>query len=298
MKIKNTILTASAVALTALMSSCNMDNNSTQYFNVSLCNLVIPADADAEVTAQSKVNYKVLYHLGNGTATVTSDAMNIGGKSISLTSDPMKFSERISTSGYARNFSGNGSMSDGTAVTGLTGFESTLFYYYPTVVPGIVGVTPITNCVGLKYNVGSEYEVKTFGQDMYFAGETVTHFSMPDAPGQSFSYKESIYRIVFSDDLSKATVVIYNAKFAPQAPTLTAVCLTGLEVKLNRNGYDITGENVIPKVLETDGVTEYQHYIFNKFSFQSAGDMLTKCVCSYTVAGSFQGAFEGAYVLN
>ncbi|MDE5773209.1 MAG: hypothetical protein K2H86_01960 [Muribaculaceae bacterium] len=300
MNIKSKIFMLTAVGGAMLLGGCNLDNDGTSVFvDVALCNIVIPTDADQPVTAQSNVKYKVVYNLGKATATVSSEPMAIGGQNISLQSDPMSFTEKIASSGYARNFSGAGTMSDGVGVTSLKGAESTLFYYYPTAVPGVIGVNPINNRLCLSYEIGSDYKVKTIPQDLYFAGETVTHYSFQGQDGLSYTCKDAFYRVCFSDDMKSATVVLYNIQFASQMGTpIKAICLKDLKVNYSPAGYTVTGVDVVPLVSQQDGVViEYKNFTFDSFTLQSTGEMLTKCICNYTVHGIYHGAFEGSYMV-
>lgn len=296
--IKLCALATVALAASAMLTGCKLDGNDmTQYFSVSLCNLIIPTDPSQPVTATSGSSYKVNYNFTQGKVTVSAEDVVIGDKTLNLTSDEMSFTERMNSAGYVRDFKGDGKLSDGTLVSDLEGFESTLFYYLPTAVPGVVGVTPIDNRVVFSYNVGFEYQVKTFPQDIYFGGETVTHYSIPGQDGKSFSNKESVYRVYFNKDLKTATVVIYNVRFAEEMPRpLKAVALVDLKVTFGRNGYTVSGENIIPKMMEGDGVTDYPERTFTSFTLTSAGAKLTDCVCDYTVLNVFKGHFEGSYV--
>lgn len=293
MNIKSGFITAAVMAGAFVLTGCNLDKGvSTTYVDVVLCNLVIPADETAEVTAQSNVMYKIQYNFSDGTATVSSDLMKIGGAEISLSSNPMSFSEKISTVGYARNFKGSGMMSNGATVSNLTGAESTLFYYYPTVVPGVIGVTQINNRLCLGYEIGEEYTVRTFGRDLYFGGETVVH----GQGGTSYSCKDAVYRLYFASDMKTATVVMYNISYAEGMPVLPAICLENLQVSYSAGGYTVSGKNVVPKVMMNGSVNSSEGYTISDFRMQSTGEMLTGCICNYTVSGRYNVSFAGHYM--
>ncbi|MDE5552413.1 MAG: hypothetical protein K2I91_04345 [Muribaculaceae bacterium] len=297
MNIKSGFIALGAIAGSVLLTGCNLDKGeSITFADVTLCNLVIPSDASSEVTAQSNVKYKIEYNLGEGKVSVSSDVMKVGGAEMSLTSNPMTFSEKVSTVGYARNFKGTGKMSNGDNVSNLTGAESTLFYYYPTVVPGVIGVSQINNRICLSYEIGDDYTVKTFGRDLYFMGETILHSSAPGQQGASFTWKEAVYRLYFAENMKTATVVVYNITFAENMPALEAMCLENLDVSYSPAGYTVSGKNVVPKVMMKGNVSSVDRYLFNDFRLQSTGEMLTKCICNYTVSGVYNVSFEGQYM--
>ena len=287
-----------AAACSMMLGGCSLgDDELTTYFSISLNNLIIPADPDAAPIVQKGCSYKVNYDLAKGLATVSTADLKISGDAASFTTDEMKMTQRMAQGNYyIREFSGAGHMDDGSYdIVNFKGVETQLFYATPTLIPGISNVTMDAGVV-FTYGIGDKYRVKTFMSDMNFKGETVTTFSMK---GQTINYvnNDPVYRIKFSDDLKKATLVIYNVRFAEQMPKpLAAVIVKDLDVTFTRQGYVISGSERVPEVLEGGATTEYPNYTFNSFKFTADSDDLTKAVCEYTVAGRFKGVFKGNYL--
>lgn len=274
------------------------DDEVTQYITDNLCSLVIPADESVAPYAIANTQYTFNYNLTKATMTVSGSDLRLGENVVSFESEPMRFKEFVANngSGYYRTFSaGTGKLNNSqTVVNEISGFETTLFYYYPTAIPGVIGVSAIDRRMAVDFNVGDEYEVKTFPRDMYFGGETTTHYAFG---GEQKSYVDNgtIFRVYFNDALTKATVVMYNANFAEEMPKLKAIALQNLTVTFSAAGYRIQGKNVVPQVYEGGGVTDYQNFTFDNFTFYSSSSDLVDAECSFKVAGRFQGQFSGCY---
>lgn len=301
MKIKSGLSICVSLLMSATLAGCSMDNDKvTSYFSVSLCNLIIPADESQVPYADSGCEYLINLNHTQATAEVKTDNLNIDGKTLGFTTDEMKYSDLVSQVGYSRKFNGSGSINGGGVISDFSGVETTLFYYYPTAIPGVVGVTPIDKQVILSYKVNDEYTVKTFPQDVYYGGETVTRFNMM-GQSQTFSNKEPIYRIYFANDMKTATVVIYNVKFAEQMPALKALVLKDLDVTYSSVGFTITGEDLVASYLDGEGLTKYEIYPFRSFKFISASTDLVKGECNFIVENTkmpgalFYGSFTGSY---
>lgn len=297
---KSTIIQSLCAAVVlgagASLASCSPEGENIQTVNSPLNNLVVPSDPTGEVTVEQDVSYNIKYDYGTGNATVSSDEMKIGDITGSLTTDEMSFRQTVYTAGIVREFSGAGKLSNvSDPVTDFSGIESSLFFYYPVPVPGLLDVYHFNTAMLFKYTVG-DYTVKTFPRDMYYGGETVSRVGAGPNAGSSFSNKEAIYRIYFADGLKKAIVVIYNAKFAEKMPTQKYIVLEDLDVTYTRSGFVIEGSDVIPKHADGSGLTANPRFIFNSFRFSSSGEYMAKGVCAYTVNGSMYGNFDGNYV--
>ena len=164
--------------------------------------------------------------------------------------------------------------------------------------PGITGIATPTPVPVLKYNIGNEYTVRTFCRDAYYAGTTTTHYTDKDGNAGSFENKEIVYRAVINVEKMTADVVIYNAQFAPQQPQkITAMVLKALPVETMANGYRITGEDIIPEVVEGAATTPNPNYPFKKFSMTTTSDNLDQVAMEFNVGDRYHGLFSGVYCL-
>lgn len=151
------------------------------------------------------------------------------------------------------------------------------------------------------YDIGSSYRVNTFQKNTFFRGTTTTTY--PSQDGMSTFETEGItYRFILNkvenSTTYKAVLVIYDAKFSgsPAEPTKAAIIVEGLDVEFTPTGINITGENIVPDVVEAGSTTPYPSFIFNNINFKTTNQYYTHGVLDYTVAGVFQGHFEGKYV--
>lgn len=285
-----------------MLSGCSLDDQKiTSTVNVTLNNLVISEKDPSQVDVQPDVTYTVNYDQTAGTAQVVAAGLTIGNAKTGISTDIMPYSQLVNTAGYVNIFSGSGKTTDAAAtpVLDFSGVETTLFYYYPTAVPGVVGVTAIDRRLLLTYNVGDDYTVRTFPSDIYFGGTTSTRYSMM-GQSKTFESKDPIFRVVFSANLKKATVVIYNARFAEEMPALEAVVLQDLDVTYDATGYKISGSDVVAGQPEAGGLTPYESKPFKSFLLYTKGKYLVQAQCDYTVHDTrmnidFYGSFTGQY---
>lgn len=149
----------------------------------------------------------------------------------------------------------------------------------------------VSTYLSMQYYYGTEWKVMTFWKDMLYTGNTVTRYSSSPAP---YVTGTITYRVAMNLDDAKnytADVYFYNAKFAdnPKAPTLNFV-LKGLPLKFTSAGYEISVENVDPVMVPEN--TPNTAFPFTKFGLRSTSD-LSGIVCSFEVAGRYQGDFSG-----
>lgn len=93
---------------------------------------------------------------------------------------------------------------------------------------------------------------------------------------------------------------MYNAKFSdsPNEPTKAAIYVKNLPVVFSSTGMTISGEDVIPEVLDGSTTTPNERYVFNTINFKTTDANLTQCEISYEVAGMYYGNFSGNYIQN
>lgn len=287
------------LSLGIMLASCGTDvKDTTKTISYVASNLITPLDGSPAYATNCV--YSFHFNLTQGTASVATDNLIINNSAQTLTTDTVSITNRIYNSGEVIGINGaKGYLNNrATPVTDLNMVISSLFYYDQTNAPGITGIplAYVTPKVIGKYRIGNEYEVRTFSHDEFFAGKTVTTY--PGAEGmETFETEGMLYRVVINVKDNTADVVIYNAKFAPKAPELTGVILTGLKVAWGAAGYEISGTNLVPSIIEGYAATPNETYKFDSFSFSTTSDNLVSAKIDYSVAGRFQGAFTGAYMV-
>lgn len=302
---------AVVAALLLPLAGCNSDDpmyEFTRDFNT--INLFTPRNTVEPVFANECVYY--CHFVETETAQASSKVLIYQGQTHSLSIPAVKVENKFYADGdYAKFSSPSGSIDGGqTQVSDFDCVISGLFYPIPSKVPGVAGVTAYTSPFFIaQYNIGSLYSVATFQKDATYAGTTSTVF---DYKGQSQAYETTVgfYRVIVNILTQKADVVLYNVKFAEQAPQLILV-LKDLDLKLERGGYTITGTDIVPGMPDGNMLTQNESFPFESFSLKTVSADLTKIQIEYTVRNKlmeqqigngdkvyYKGAFTGRYVFD
>ncbi|MBD5205407.1 MAG: hypothetical protein HDS71_01925 [Bacteroidales bacterium] len=144
----------------------------------------------------------------------------------------------------------------------------------------------------------NHWKVRTFWPDMTFHGTTNTSGVTMAEP---FSTTITSYRIVMhiNDDKSignKADIIIYNSAFAANMPSLNIV-VKDLDLTFSDAGYEVSGSDVVPYMIEAGELQPTPRFIFNNIRFSVTGD-LTDVNAYFQVAQVFNGSFTGSSILS
>lgn len=287
------LLAASLFGLT----SCDVGSGeTTQQTSYGVINLVSPTDGS---TPSASVGwYSLNFNFTQNNVTVSLKDLVIDNVTHTLVTDPLSYSGNSAGDVLTiKDFSGYLDNNVDLPITNSSFVVSSQTNPYPS----SSGSNEATYDYGFavvlaSYDIGTRYKVKTFYPDACYKGTTVTQY--PDGETTArFSNSDITYRIVFQQDLKKANVVIYNAKFAEAAPTLACITLEDLSVNYYTGGYEIVGENIVPNVVEGGSSTPNEKYTFNSFKLTPAAN-LTDATITYKVATVFNGSFVGSYLKN
>lgn len=305
------------LALTAgfALASCSTDGGeNSSSVTMATANLITPLDGTAPSTVSAAAyNFKMNFTEGN--AVITCQQLTIGGSTHGFVTDPLLFGNGVLDPGDGNgkgaqtvfnNFTAVYDNNPSQQVVGAKSIVTSCYYrseYFPYRIPQALteNKIPSLEMLLMDYTIDGKYRVQTFPLDCYWKGTTSTVFT--DKEGNSGNYMNAnmLYRVII-DDYKKeeptATVEIYKAKFAQQAPELPVMQLKGLKVKWGQGSYTITndGATIIPKVLESNALQEYPSYPFNKFEITVRGNYLNDASISYEVKdGLFKGTFAGNY---
>lgn len=295
---KKSLLLAFAAAAVAGFASCDRNSGvtSTVSFNAQTFNLISTLDGSAEPAVASSV-YKFNFDQIAGTATIGTEITN-NIKAISFATDPITYK--------VMNYQWNSAIHEVIDIEAFKSkeiynldFQITTMANIPPVVDGLPTITYLVNYkyIVANYQVGDNVYVRTFWTDVTYTGTTTTTY--PGAGGmKSFNSTDVKYRVVMNPADKKATVILYDAKFAEEMPKpITNIVLKDLPVKFNNYGYEITGTDITPLCYEGGVATPNTDRIFNSFTLNVGGD-LTEANIDYTVSGVFRGSFTGSYVLK
>lgn len=321
MKFKSLFL---MLALAGTLASCNLDTeDKDNYTNIpySVCNLV--TSVSGEQAYATKDNYTLTYYTVAGKVVVNSSKLSVAAQTSSFTSSEMPYS--LTAYGEypayyeVTKFQGGSSSFNGMPITNLQGFTSGWLNYLPvdpanpnaTSLPGYY-YSPQAALV-ISYNVGTDYLVRTFLPDAVYGGTTTVN--TVGAPLPPYIGQETLYRVVFKQDLKSADIIFYNAKFNERMPATTFI-VRGLEVVYNNSGYTIripSGvDSIVPEMPEGEGLTPYDPYRFTTLTLTPSSADLTQALITFNidnmvydetlgeaqVRGSFNCTFEGAYTYS
>lgn len=287
---RNAILAASC--LLVMMASCSSDDPVMQQsVGYNTVNLVMPLQEDAEAFVQNG-SYTFVTESYSQTLNVATQGVTVNNRNYPFTS------QSLSYSGMLPNISFNAPYiyTDNIRFQGLNGLVTTAVYtpaylnINNSVLSGVAGISDFGVACLIQYEIPDVAMVKTIQREAYYAGNTDTTVS----GGDPFSSKSAVFRVILDIEKQKATVVVYNAKFNSQMPSLTFI-LRNLDIEYTHEGYNIKGENIIPE--EVTG-TPYPNFPFTKFDFKATGKALSDTEIDFTVAGRFHGHFTGTFLIQ
>lgn len=294
---KSLLLSLAAVAV-AGFSSCDHNSGvtSTVSFSSQTFNLITTVDGSAGPVVVSSV-YNFNFDQIAATGTIAGEVTN-SIQPISFVTDPIKYK--------VMNYQWNDGIHE---VIDLETFKSKDVYNIDfqittmaNIPPIISGLPAIVIPTGYKYLVasyqaGDNVRVRTFWTDVTFTGTTNTSYSVAGVD-KSFNSDDVKYRVIINPTDKKATVILYDARFAEEMPKpLTNVVLKDLPVTFTNTGYEINGKDITPVCYEGSVGTPNTDRIFNSFSLSVGGD-LTSAHISYKVSNVFNGAFSGSYIVK
>lgn len=302
------IVLLSAMALTIGLSACQKDGYTerTQTLSGSAINII--SDLENETVYVSNGYYTFNLKITNDamTATVASSELIADNRSLAFTSAEQTY-KSLGTNVFMQNISATagstGMMINDDVFEALFYYDKTYNpygYYYNTADAGEYTYSLNTYAPYItvaKYMIGDTYKVNTFPTNSFFQGTTTT--SYPSAEGMTSNETDAItYRVIMDIEHKTATMIIYNAKFSgsPAEPTKAAIIAKDLKVEFGVRDITITGENIVPLVVEGNSTTPNENYVFNNITFKTTNTLYTTASIDYTVATVFKGSFSGSYI--
>lgn len=312
-----------------LLTACNTGNGENeQTMTYPTCNFVIPKDGTTPTMSYGSYTFKSkmsasLWDMSvsttslsiNNTArtfvTQTYPVVNVGGyKQIikNVSSDPASGGYEISNGTFMLSAYDNlpKDFLPNKVFTPTQKDEKGKISYIPGTVfyPNMTGY--ISPLVVAQYDFGSEYKVKTFFCDAFYAGKTNTSYSLPNGMSGMAESEKMVYRVIMDLDKKRAGIVIYNAKFSDsdKEPEKAAIYIPGLDITFQGESYEISGKDIIPLIPEgnlpalpdPDKFTPYPTFKFNEFKMVMTNSWLTSTRMEFSVADTYKGYFSGSYV--
>ena len=297
------------------MTSCLKDGKEeiTQAFPAFSVNII--SSLEDETVLASLGAYTFDLNLMEQTGTVASDDKLIFDNTLlKFTSDSQTYQSAVNQI-YFNNFKGTVTnttldLNNGflmaiypVSLTNDSNPEDLPGYYYSSANAGEYTyiLSPNQNfnweAVGLYY-MGDKYRVNTFPVDTFFKGSTQTEYPNREGGMDTYQTEKITYRFALDEKLKTATMFMYNAKFSnvPQEPEKAVIMVEGLDVEYNFDGIVISGTNIIPQMYEAGAYTPVERFIVNNVEFRTTNEYYTNATIDFTVAGTYEGHFEGSYL--
>lgn len=298
MNINKKILVWSLPAIMLMVVGCKSTNEpvSITTWNVKMCSVALPDDSSQEIEVKGEVNYGMRLDFVKETLTVSASDLEINGKKLNFTSEPIPMGYYRSENLWTAYFKDGHSAGVSENAENISGFLTNGIYYYRPENEQLPGSVADPQAI-MSFSVPG-YTVKTFSSNAYFSGVTTTTYSF-GGMNKSFDNPDAVYRVNFAKDMKSADVVIYNVKFAQEMVNpLVAVYIKGLEVEFNTSGYTLKGEDIIPEMLENGVLVPYEEKKFDSIEINTVEGDMSKIRCSYTCASIFKGNFTGYSVVR
>lgn len=301
---KKTFYLLTAAALPFVFSACSDDNDgpdATEVREYKAYNLISTNEPNS-VPMISECPYFVNLNLSKNTMQIKTNRLVAGGGTYSFTSPDNSYATSANAGYQLIGYSAKNVGVEGepvTFITDLTCILASRLNFSLTPIPGIIAIQESMPRIYMSYRLGDLYNVRTFSEDSYYNGITTTEFEYKGTPS-SFQDNQGGYRVILDVDARKATVVLYNVKFAARAPYLTLV-LENLKLEFNASGYKVSGNDIVAKMLEAGDLTSYEARPFTKFNFTTVGTDLTKAEIKYEVKDTkmglvYKGSFSGSLI--
>lgn len=314
---KKFLLASAAFGLMMGLNSCKLENDdSSNYQSIpyNAINLVIPQNGTPMAAPD---NYTLVYYPYSASMSVSSKALSLGVGTSPFTTSQMPYTVAAFTDRYGQGyyevtkFSGASGNFNGTAISNLSGYTSQLVNLLPSTVPNFPAYPYIARAaLVMHYTANTDYDVYTFAQDaVYYGNTTVVSLSEEDLP---FVNDETLYRVVFHNDLKQADILFCNAKFNEMMPSNRINFLVkNLDVTFTKTGYTITMpkdiQEIIPDYYEGGQFTPYPMYRFTTFNFATGiGSNLTEAQINFNlnamggdqIRARYNCTFSGSYVTS
>lgn len=207
------VAAASALLLTSLASCSSSDPKFETTVSYNTYSLVVPLDENQKPYAEA----------GQFTFVIESYASTLQAATDGVTVNNVKYPFQTSTlqmngnSGYAFSFVAPYIYETNFRIQSLKGVVTQYINnaYGLASTPTVNGYPDSSVACMIQYEINDVALVKTFQREAYYKGTTQTTFGEDTA-----SSEDVVYRIVMDIKTGKATVVVYNAQFAPAMPKL------------------------------------------------------------------------------
>ena len=276
------------LAAVAFLSSCSNDEPTEGYdiFSVDCGNYIVPDNGGGQPYAESASYYfDFKYH--NSTVDMVCSRKNASVTKEIFKISNVKYSQKDYADGNIRSFSVESEIS-------ISDPSSDIVSHIVADVSSIFSFNPVTDVIldrvvipSVTFRMGDS-SVSSFSKSPYFGGITVTEYEK-NGELKTFSNNQLVYSLFLDLETSKASAVYYNARFAQEMPRPITVGLSNLDITYEKEGYVVSGENVVPLMKEGGADTPMPVFVFNSFMLKTSGDNLRTAEVVYEVAGKYKG---------
>ncbi|MCH5222645.1 MAG: hypothetical protein J1E82_01265 [Muribaculaceae bacterium] len=305
---KNLFYSTFALISAIGITSCTTDGYQEykRNFEASPINIITNLET-GETTTSKGGTYGFELNITKFVGTITTDKLIINNNSWNFATEESSFLSVDTNDALffnpKANVNGNSTLPIKNSI-----FLGTPYFYFSTNYAGDYTYRPPYGyVVAASYEIDDTYLVRTFQEDTFYLGTTITTYPSSDGGTVTAEIKADdntnnpmVYRIHLDLEKKTAALIIYNGKFSavPAEPTKEVIIADGLNVEFTKDGVRVYGENIVPEVGEAGATTPNPRYVFNEIDFTTTNEILTECRLTYKVAGIYTGDFTGKYVLE
>lgn len=282
--------------VTALLAgSCTDEKDqpvNTSRVSGTMPTVMIPTDVNKPAEFVTDMLYSFTNYYGKGVWTVAVNNIHYNGLPVLSFESPEivpSSSDKGVHLGYYSQFPANNNMMVNSLGVLMTNSYN---YYidYPENNP------PLGTLIVASFNLANEYTAKTITPRCYFAGNTVSKYES-GGEHKTFTTDKPIYYMDIDLDAKKADMVIYNAQFAPEMPSIPRMQVLGLTVEPDRTyGYRIKGSGIAPIAGEGANAVPYPAFTFYDLEFHPISEDLTQGQLTFRVGERYSATFRGSYL--
>lgn len=287
----NKTLLFGGVMLAAALASCSKgESTSTYTYNLNPVNIITDLTDNSTVASQGGYTITLKMNTETQYGTIEVSDLVINNSIVKFSTNEQNYKTNLYYAYFENVQSSSANLTDAD-------FLLTPYFNYPSVYGVTATYLNPGNVLMADYIYNGQYQVKTFPLNAFYVGDTSTSYPFMGET-QYYETTDIYYQLSLNkDDLSKATIMMFNAKFSgvEQEPVKKQIILDNLDVTYADGTFTVTGTDVIPYIVEGTESTPYPSYTFDSIEMKITGDDLTGCVLTYMVAGIYSGTFSGLY---
>lgn len=293
-------------ALSIIAASCDTETkDSYSTMNFGECNLITSLDDESQPAQISSSIYTMKLNWTKYCVNLSTSDLVVNNQKISFETDTMALKtyylvSEANEGSYIENgiFSSRANVGTGAEITNLDATFTPGNYVSNSIyVPGVETMASYQGYrLVMGYDLNSRYHVQTFWPICCYMGQSYV------VGAETFSTRNTSYRVELNTGKNTARVIIYNPEFTSSDNGVPkAIVVDEVPIKYSTKAYYLEADAPKTTVLGSkDGVValvETDKYNVTDFSFSLASTDLTEAVITYKIDG-MRVTFSGASIVK